>query len=422
MYAGRLGPYSTVQLLGRGAFGEVLLAEDVERPGHLVALKVGSGNSDVDDAASDKAADVVRKEGELLRRLKHPNIVGCEDIGWDSERRLVWLALELLDGGSIRNLIDSRLSLGSPFQAHFVRRVLCEIGSALCYIHSEGVLHRDVKPANILLTLSAPPMLKLADFGISKLLEGTGLAHTIVGTQYYFSPELAAGQPYGPASDAWALGVCLFELATLKRPFLGSSMFELAACIRDEPHPQLPAETAPDVAQAISGLLEKDPAKRLQLQDDALDLMGAASSPGSKEPMPPPPPPVPPLEEDQSVSTQQGLVVEELTTEPLLASVPAQPHAPAVAFESQAKEKRASKEPRRANWWFSWWPITFSKAPSVEADTSETRVTAITPESPHPPLDPEAAHRRAFEPLTAEDVEIWDLQDLPGQASSTYAS
>eukprot|EP00930_Biecheleria_cincta_P043134 TRINITY_DN29658_c0_g1_i2.p1 TRINITY_DN29658_c0_g1~~TRINITY_DN29658_c0_g1_i2.p1 ORF type:complete len:338 (-),score=74.72 TRINITY_DN29658_c0_g1_i2:70-1083(-) len=332
MCAEYVGPYRTLQLLGRGSFGEVWLAEG-SRPGHLVALKVGSRALEFEHASIDSAHDVVLREGELLRRLKHPHIVSCEDVGWDADRQLVWLALELLDGGSVRNLIDSRSAHGTPFQAHFVRRVLLEISGALEYIHAEGVLHRDVKPANILLTLTAPPVLKLADFGISKLLEGSGHAHTMVGTQYYSSPELAAGQPYGRASDAWALGVCLYELATLRKPFTASSILELASCIRDEPFPPLPADTAPDCADAISGLLEKNPTKRLQLQDAMMSLEreAATSAPSAVR------------EEEASQESPHGLAEEELELEPAQMGV-AQPHAPSVAFGGQGQQGRKVKE------------------------------------------------------------------------------
>jgi len=178
----------------------------------------------------------------------------------------------------VRSLIESRREVfRKPFESSFVRRVLAEIGGALDYIHSQGALHRDVKPANMLLTLSAPPILKLADFGMSKILQATSHARSIVGTQCYFSPELTHGQPYGSASDAWALGACLYELAALRRPFIASSLFALARGICEEEPPALPPETAPDIAQVIPGLLQKDPEQRLQLKD-ALSISNAVVS------------------------------------------------------------------------------------------------------------------------------------------------
>jgi len=382
-----IGPYKPVQLLGRGAFGEVHLASDPRRQGQLVALKVGTRHG-LDDEAEFKAREGVLREGSFLRRLKHPHIVSCYDLGWDCDQHIVWLALELLDGGTLRDLLASRRSVGTPFHASFIRRVLIEIGGALQYSHSEDVLHRDVKPANILLTLSAPPVLKLADFGISKLLEGTGLAHSIVGTQYYFSPELAAGQPYGAASDAWALGVCLYELAALRRPFDATGgPFALACKIREEPPPALPPDTAPDIASTIDGFLEKDALKRLHLPDALTSLE---------------------VEEDvildaedqhahsEHVEGESTLEVEELIdTEPLRLEdmsdtaflTQTASAAPQRAFEAPLNGERKlafrkEKEPERqrvSGRWFNWMPSLFSKSVGADTSRTETEVKEIIP-------------------------------------------
>jgi len=107
--------------------------------------------------------------------------------------------------------------------------------------------------------------IKLADFGISKILEATANANTVVGTPPYMSPEIVCGKPYGPASDAWALGACLYELVALKRPFEASNQLALVRQIVDHEPAALPASTAPDVAEAVRGLLRKNPDERLSL-------------------------------------------------------------------------------------------------------------------------------------------------------------
>merc|ERR550525_296211 len=117
----------------------------------------------------------------------------------------------------------------------FARRMLSAIGSALRFIHSQDVLHRDVKPSNVLLARKSNTAcdtlerteIKLADFGISKILEATACASTVVGTPPYMSPEIVCGKPYGPASDAWALGACIYELVALRRPFDASNQLAL---------------------------------------------------------------------------------------------------------------------------------------------------------------------------------------------------
>jgi serine/threonine protein kinase len=196
---------------------------------------------------------------------------------YDDDRRVVWIALDYMNGGDLQSLIDSRRNARAPApEAAFVRRVLSTVGSALRFIHSQDVLHRDVKPSNVLLTRKMADgssksstleraEIKLADFGISKILEATVNANTVVGTPPYMSPEIVCGKPYGPASDAWALGACLYELVTLRRPFEASNQLALVRQIVEQEPAALPQGTASDVVDAVFGLLRKDPEHRLTL-------------------------------------------------------------------------------------------------------------------------------------------------------------
>ncbi|CAJ1406803.1 unnamed protein product [Effrenium voratum] len=230
-------------------------------------------------------------EAQLLQRLQHPNIVTCHDVRFDSARRCVWLALEFMDGGDLGNKIKGRRMNGqSPFDGFFLQRVLSAVGSALNYIHSQGVLHRDVKPPNILADRKMKKV-KLADFGISKILEASGHAGTVLGTPAYMSPELVSGKPYGSAADAWALGACLYELAALQRPFDASNQLALVWQIVQHEPPPLPPDTPADLSSIIRGLLHKDPLQRLRLEDLGLDAehsqVHSDSSPGSAYAPPP---------------------------------------------------------------------------------------------------------------------------------------
>lgn len=279
------GPYEVLALLGRGTFGEVLLARDLRRKNLRVALKTVSCEP-ITGEAGDRIQDATAGEAELLMRLKHPHIVRCFETQLDKARHVVWLALELMDGGDVQSLIDSRRQAEEgPFEPQFVRRILACVGSALQYVHAEGVLHRDVKPANILVARRSQ-RIKLGDFGISKLLEATGRAHTMVGTPYYLSPEIVSGQGYGAAADAWALGVCLFELAALQRPFEAANALALVRRICEEPPLDLPAGTMPDICTAIIGLLERDPCCRLTLAQALAvsDAVAALACDGAHEP------------------------------------------------------------------------------------------------------------------------------------------
>lgn len=270
------GPYKVLKLLGRGNFGEVLLAQDLRQSRHHIALKTVACDHLADDEA-ERARQNALREAQLLIRLRHPYIVGCEQVQWDTERRVVWFALEFMDGGDVQGLIDKRRESGHPpFEGHFVRRFFAAVGSALQYVHAEGVLHRDVKPANVLLARRSQ-RIKLGDFGISKLLESTGRARTVIGTPYYLAPEIVSGQTYGPLADAWALGICLYELAALRRPFEASNPLALVRRICEKSPDELPEDTAPDIRQAILGLLTRDQQQRMVISD-ALEVSDAIAA------------------------------------------------------------------------------------------------------------------------------------------------
>jgi NIMA (never in mitosis gene a)-related kinase len=272
-----VGPYKVQRVLGRGSFSTVLLGQNPIHPECQYALKVIACDH-VDKNLAARAMKEAIAEAELLQRLRHPNIVSCYQVCWDIQRCAVWLALDYMDGGDLKRLIDSWCAFSSTvamnpgmYQAPLLRRVLVALCRALIYMHNEGVLHRDVKPSNVLLAQSTQEI-RLADFGLSKILEATGRARSTVGTPYYLSPELVSGEPYGPASDSWAAGICLYELAALERPFKASNQLALALQIAEDEAPPLPEGCAQDIVDVIAGLLRKDQFTRLQLRD-AMNLL-----------------------------------------------------------------------------------------------------------------------------------------------------
>eukprot|EP00435_Cladocopium_sp_Y103_P033553 s3136_g8.t1 len=272
----RISDYEVLKLLGRGSFGVVLLVRD-SRWQELALKLVPCDHLDDRDAAN--AAATTLAEAQLLQRLRHPHIVSCYDVQFDPSRKCVWLALEFMDGGDLGNNIKARrLHKEPPFSGQFQQRVLSMVGSALHYIHSQGVLHRDVKPPNLLVDCHMQQV-KLADFGVSKILEASGYAGTVLGTPAYHPPELVSGKPYGRPADAWAFGICLYELASLQRPFDASNQLALVWQIVEHQPPALPSETPPDMVEIIRGLLQKDPEQRLRLEDLGFALE-ASSSPG----------------------------------------------------------------------------------------------------------------------------------------------
>lgn len=216
-------------------------------------------------SASSKAQEAALAEAALLQSLQHPHIVACGEVSFDPQQHAVRLLMEYMDGGDLQRLIvHKRDEVGKSFGAHFARSVLAAVGGALDYVHGRGVLHRDVKPANVLLSKRSK-RIKLADFGIAKLIETTLGAKSVVGTPYYFSPEIVSGEAYGAPSDAWALGACLYEVVALRRPFEAANQLALVRRICEESPPDLPDEVAGDVHAAIQGLLEKNPKQRMQL-------------------------------------------------------------------------------------------------------------------------------------------------------------
>jgi len=409
------GRYQVMQLIGRGAFGEVLLAHDPNRPNHKVALKMVSCDlTDIEAAA--RARDATLAEAEILRRLRHPHIVECEDACWDTARCVVWLALEFMDGGSAQQAIDSRRSAnGRPFEAHFVRRLLVSVGTALRYTHSAGVLHRDVKPANIL--ISRPSMhIKLADFGISKLLEVTGHAHTVVGTPYYFSPEIVSGQAYGPGVDCWALGVCMYEMARLKRPFEAGNPLALARKICEEPPAPLPPETEPDIVSVVAGMLVKEPLQRVALADALRvsdEVTALLSTDGSH---------LKSRTGEVQRSESSGTIEEVVcfsghlsTQSPTLSP---RPHAFAEALPEEKKDKKKEKGDKDrgvAKRWFRF-KKTFRSAAGLDkedADGEVTMVSAFTDEcekgdtsNDDPPQEPSPTSRVWKDTCSARGVEM----------------
>jgi len=294
--ANEVGRYRVKRLLGRGACGEVFLVKgprglmyamktipcDVEDKDECEDGEGGESSEGIQSRASEaaaKAREAAIAEAKLLQGLRHPHVVGCEEVFFDAERQAVRLVLEYMDGGDLDRLIARQRDTrnGALFDAHLTRRVLAAIGGALNYVHGLGVLHRDVKPANMLLSKRSN-RIKLADFGIAKLVETTTLrAKSVLGTPYYLSPEIVCGETYGAQADGWALGACLYEVAALKRPFQAGNQLALVRKICDEAPPELPEGTASDLKIAIEGLLEKNPSRRMVLSV-ALQVSPAVSA------------------------------------------------------------------------------------------------------------------------------------------------
>jgi eukaryotic-like serine/threonine-protein kinase len=209
----RSSTYVTERVLGRGGMSTVYLARD-ERTGERVALKVLAGHLADDE---EYRARFLR-EGRVARRVTHPNVVRVFDVGEDE--RGLYIVMEHVSGPTLA----SELARRGPFSANRAVEVGLQVSSALEAVHAAGLVHRDVTPHNIL--LGPGGIVKLSDFGIARLLDGTRLTEhgTVVGTAAYLAPEQARGEQVTPAADIYSLGIVLYELLTGHPPFRAETL------------------------------------------------------------------------------------------------------------------------------------------------------------------------------------------------------
>ena len=250
-----LGPYQVVEELGRGGMAIVYKAFQPSL-GRYVALKV------LPEYFQHDSEFIARfqREARAAAQLNHPNIVVIYDVG--EQAGIHYIAMEYLEGGSLRD----RLARG-PLSLDQAQQVVEQVGSALDYAHDRGLIHRDVKPANILFTADNRP--KITDFGIARASDGTRLTRTgvLMGTPEYMSPEQAQGSQIDCRSDLYALGVILYEMLTGRVPFQADTPHATLYAIIYQPPPpprQIRPDLAPDVETVLLKGLAKRPEERFQ--------------------------------------------------------------------------------------------------------------------------------------------------------------
>ncbi|MFD4599787.1 serine/threonine-protein kinase [Streptomyces sp. NPDC058464] len=249
--------YVLGRLLGTGGMGQVWEAQD-ETLGRRVAVKVLAA-----PAADATAAERFIREARAAARLSHPGIVAVFDVGQESDGRL-FMVMELVEGRSLDELLREH----GPLPAERVAGIGARTAHALAAAHAAGVIHRDVKPANLLLAADSGTV-KVADFGIAVLADDTATALTstsaLIGTVPYIAPERALGRPATPASDLYALGCVLYEALAGHPPFRADNVARtlFQHCYQPpEPITDVNPETDPQLAEVVHALLAKDPADR----------------------------------------------------------------------------------------------------------------------------------------------------------------
>ena len=260
--------------------GEVYRAHD-EKLQRDVAIKVLPASR----AADPLAAGRLLREARAAAALNHPNICTVHEVGeHDGE---TFIAMELVEGLPLHRAVPDGIGLDADRVVDYG----LQIAEALTHAHDRGVLHRDLKTANVLLTSSG--RVKVLDFGLAKrivlgpdaLSESTSTSSTIglqAGTPAYLAPEQLRGRPADARSDVWAFGVMLYELAAGQRPFEGDTLYELSAAILNAPPRPLPARVPLNLQHVIEGCLAKDPAQRIQSGEDvrrALQAIRDGASP-----------------------------------------------------------------------------------------------------------------------------------------------
>jgi serine/threonine-protein kinase len=252
--------YELEELVGTGGMSSVYRALDtlLERK---VALKILHSHYGDDEEYVER----FRREARSVAQLSHPNIVTVIDRGEDDGRQ--YIVFEYIDGESLKQLVDR----SGPLPARRVIELGLQIADALAFAHQHGLVHRDVKPQNVL--INGDGEAKVTDFGIARSLDvehGVTQTGTVLGTSNYLSPEQARGQTVTPATDVYSLGVVLYELLTGEVPFPGENFVAVAMKHINEPPPSL-LERRPDVPvrliYAVERALAKDPADRFPSMD-----------------------------------------------------------------------------------------------------------------------------------------------------------
>lgn len=289
------GRYRVGEPLGRGGMGEVRRGTD-EVLGRQVAVKLL-----LPDGLDESSAARFRMEAQTAARLNHPQVVAVYDFGeWDGR---FYLVMELVDGPSL----DREVAAHGPLAPERVARIAAQAAGGLAAAHAQGVVHRDIKPASLM--LAPNDTVKIGDFGIARFVDATSAGLTragqIVGTSTYLAPERALGRVAGPESDVYALGCVLYQLLTGRPPFWSENPTALLYMhVDDAPEP--PSLHRPGIPYALEQfvlrMLAKAPEERPSAQEAAEWFARREWSGGRQgrqgtapvRPLPPRQPPAPP--------------------------------------------------------------------------------------------------------------------------------
>src|SRR5438445_5300608 len=260
--------YELIELVGSGGMSSVYKARDtlLERN---VALKVLHEHFTADEDYVER----FRREARAVAQLSHPNIVTVIDRGEEDGRQFI--VFEYIDGQTLKEIVEER----GPLPVREAVELAIGVARGLAFAHSHGLVHRDVKPQNVLLNGDGKP--KVTDFGIARSLDVQGVTQTgtVLGTSHYIAPEQASGRPVDAHTDVYSLGAVLYEVLTGEVPFEGENFVTVALKHVHEPAPSV-LDRRPDCPLRLAAAVERALAKEPPDRFPTMDAFAAELEPG----------------------------------------------------------------------------------------------------------------------------------------------
>jgi serine/threonine-protein kinase len=389
-----IGKYEIRREIGRGAMGVVYEAYDpmIKR---VVALKT-IRKDQLTDEDSAQMINRFRREAQAAGRLNHPNIVSIYDFG--EEGGTWYIAMEFVQGRELKACFEAN----ERFRVPDIVRIMTQILGALAYSHRQGVVHRDVKPANIFLLTDGS--VKVADFGIAHI-EASNLTQvgTVLGTPAYMSPEQILGLPVDGRSDLFSAGVILYQFLTGERPFSGSSATTMQKVLKEDPLPPstLNVQVLPVMDAVVRKALAKNPDERYQTADEFADAIRAAVPAGGAAAGAAMPAARPGSTDATVIATPEPAALRTAVNPPRAATPTPPPPATAAATPSRiptgAIVAVATAVAIAAGAWLVWQHMMPDAARVAQAPAPAS-TSAPTPAPPVPPAPPPATPSKAAAP------------------------